>query len=59
MRYDSDDNTNKSDDINDIDAELVNDPKAQRANEARKKIDEILEQKRLKALLDNSEDWDI
>lgn len=59
MRYDSNENTNKTDDISEIEAKLMNDPKAQRAKVARKKIDEILEQKRLKALLDNSEDWDL
>lgn len=59
MRYDADDSTNKSDDITDIDSDLINDPKAQRANEARKKIDDFLERKRLKDMLDDSEDWDI
>lgn len=37
-------------------------PKGEQAahnSEVRKRIDDLLEQKRLKALLDDSEDWDI
>ncbi|WP_448548318.1 PA3496 family putative envelope integrity protein [Thalassotalea fusca] len=59
MTYDS------TEDITDTtpDPELDNDVELDDADErkaaARRRIDDIMEQKRLKALLDDSDDWDI
>jgi hypothetical protein len=41
------------------DKDLPKDKKAAHNSEVRKRIDDLLEQKRLKALLDDPDDWDI
>ena len=43
----------------DYDKDLPKGEKAEHNSEIRKRIDDLLEQKRLKALLDDSDDWDI
>ncbi len=44
----------------DIDIEEISDvEKAKKKALARKRIDELMEQKRLKELLDDTDDWDI
>jgi len=40
------------------DKDLPKGDKATHNSEVRKRIDELLEQKRLKALLDDADDWD-
>jgi len=43
----------------DYDDDFSDTEQAERNNKARKRIDELMEKKRLKYLLDDSEDWDI
>jgi len=50
------DNRSDKDDYND---DFSDKEQTERNNKARKRIDELMEKKRLKYLLDDSEDWDI
>lgn len=63
MNYDANknniDTTIDEQDIANLDDDIGNDEQSQRNSLARKRIDDLLEKKRLKYLLDDSEDWDI
>ncbi|MGJ8694128.1 MAG: PA3496 family putative envelope integrity protein [Thalassotalea sp.] len=69
MSYDDNDNaivnesTENIDDVDDIDEEeeeeIECDEQSKRNSLARKRIDDLLEQKRLKELLDDEEDWEV
>lgn len=49
-----DDNDNKA-----YDADLAKGTKAERNTQVRQRIEDMLEKKRLKELLDESDDWDL
>lgn len=60
MNYELDNNASikdASDPVNDNDD--IIDEQSKRNNIARKRIDDLLEKKRLKELLDDEEDWDV
>ena len=54
---DSLDNSAKSELDSDLDAKIR--PSEDKDPKVRKRIDELLEKKRLKALLDDTDDWDV
>jgi len=43
----------------DIDTDMVINDDSQKSTKIRKRIDELLEKKRLKEQLDDSDDWDV
>lgn len=53
------DDTTPSNNQENYEKDLPKGKQAAHNSEVRKRIDDLLEQKRLKALLDDSEDWDI
>ena len=53
------DNLNGSEEFNEQDKRFKQDEKDKRNSIARKRIDDLLEQKRLKSLLDDTDDWDV
>lgn len=52
-------NINSSVEQENYDKDLPEGEKAAHNTDVRKRIDDLLEKKRLKALLDDSDDWDI
>lgn len=59
MNYTMNNDASIKDDNETIASNEKIDEQSQRNNIARKRIDELLEKKRLKDLLDDEEDWDI
>jgi len=51
--------TNSSNELPDYDKDLPTGEQASHNTEIHKRLEDILEEKRLKELLDDSEDWDI
>jgi len=46
-------------DINKYDSDLASGDEAEKNSKVRKRIDDLMEKKRLKELLDDEEDWDL
>jgi hypothetical protein len=59
MNDDFTDNIDSITDQSSYDKDLPKGEKAEHNSDVRKRIDELLEQKRLKHLLDDSEDWEL
>ncbi len=59
MGDDSIDDFTTSDDSLDYEKDLANGERASKNSQLHKRLDDLLEQKRLKALLDDTDDWDI
>lgn len=57
MSYISDDDIMDGNDNSDFDDGMIADEKSESNSNVRKKIDDLLEKKRLKELLDDSDDW--
>jgi len=56
MSYDNTENLNDNNDV-DADANIEVNAKEQKDPKVRKRIDDLLEKKRLKELLDDTDDW--
>ncbi|QOL26960.1 hypothetical protein LP316_06620 [Thalassotalea sp. LPB0316] len=52
-------NLNNTEEFNEQDQRFLQDEQDKRNSIARKRIDDILEQKRLKLLLDDTDDWEL
>jgi len=50
---------NNNDDSTSYDDDLAKGDKAERNSQVRQRIEDMLEKKRLKELLDDSDDWDL
>ncbi|MFD2167989.1 PA3496 family putative envelope integrity protein [Thalassotalea euphylliae] len=59
MTYRSTDNIVNEKDSPDYEKDLATGEEAIKNTKVRKRIDELLEKKRLKELLDDSDDWDV
>lgn len=59
MTYHDSNNSTDKPDIPDYEQDLANSKQKIKNTKVRKRIDELLEEKRLKQLLDASDDWDI
>ena len=59
MPYRNTDNLVEKKDTQDYDKDLTNNEESIKNSKIRKRIDELLEKKRLKELLDDSDDWDV
>ncbi len=59
MPYRNTDNLVEKKDTQDYDKDLANNEESIKNSKIRKRIDELLEKKRLKELLDDSDDWDV
>ncbi|GLX79645.1 hypothetical protein tinsulaeT_29850 [Thalassotalea insulae] len=57
MTYDDSDALNDGDIDNELDADIDIDTVEQKDAKVRKRIDDLLERKRLRELLDDSDDW--
>lgn len=58
MSYESDDDIIDDEDNSDFDDSVITEKKSEASNaEVRKRIDDLLERKRLKELLDDTDDW--
>ena len=57
MTYDDADELNESNMDNDFDADFELDASEQKDAKVRKRIDDLLEKKRLRELLDDTDDW--
>ena len=59
MPYRNTDNLVENKDTQDYDKDLANNEESIKNSKVRKRIDVLLEKKRLKELLDDSDDWDV
>ncbi|REL34475.1 hypothetical protein DXX92_03415 [Thalassotalea euphylliae] len=59
MTYRDSKHTQHKADLPDYEKDLASNEQSIKESKVRKRIDELLEEKRLKQLLDNSDDWEV